>query len=352
MPISYLHLTNFRSYPKARFELHPELNLIVGPNGSGKTNLLEAIYMLTETKSFRAPKKATIRRGEEFFRLEYGSYPNKSASYAYRPDGAPQKLFSLGGGKINQLDFRFLRHSVLFEPNHLRMIGGSPRSRRRYLDGILCKTDQSYLKAYINYEKVLRQRNALLKTHSLTAARQQIFAWDLKLVELATRLFLGRIKLVEYLNAEAGALYKQIAKDKSAIKLEYRGDFAKKEYADRLLRALNANLQRDVLLGSTSAGPHRDDLGFTINGQPFKLAASRGEERTLVLALKLLELKYVESNTDQKPTLLLDDVLSELDPRRQRFLLEILGGYQTIVTTTDIKNIEAVLPAERGIIRL
>ena len=351
MNLDSISLTNFRTYQKNVFDLDPKLNLIVGKNGSGKTNLLEAIYMLVETRSFRAKEAQTITYGKKLFRLR-GNEKDSYFSYAYAPTKTPKKNFNLNGVKVTSSRFREQRKAVLFEPDDLLMISGSPRLRRYYVDAVLSKTSITYLKTYLAYERVLRQRNALLRTHSLTLIKRQMFAWDLKLIELANSLFLQRMQLISYLNQEIKAWYRQIAKDNSRIDIEYSTTINQNDYLNHLLENLNQNLKKDVMSGNTSSGPHRDDLNFNINGHGFKSSASRGEERTLILALKLLELGYIESKTGIKPLLLLDDVMSELDPTRQRFLLSLLSDYQTVVTATDIKSFEAFLPAKYKLISL
>jgi DNA replication and repair protein RecF len=351
MNLNWISLTNFRSYSKNRFELHPKLNLVIGPNGSGKTNFLEAVYVLTETRSFRAKNPDIIKYGQQFFRLE-GQSKNNNFGFIYAPYKTPQKSFIIDEARVARSRFRNLQKAVLFEPNDLLLISGSPSLRRRYLDGILIKTHQDYLKIYLNYEHVLRQRNALLRTHSLTMINKQIFAWDLKLAELAGQLFLARKKLVEYFNTQIKSYYQKISKDSSKIGVKYKSEVDEGDYINQLLVLLGQNLKKDVLLGNTSYGPHRDDITFNISERLFKQTASRGEERTLILALKLLELKYVQQKTNIQPLLLLDDVMSELDPFRQQFLLNLLDTHQTIITTTDIKNIETIVPVEHSLIRL
>jgi DNA replication and repair protein RecF len=223
---------------------------------------------------------------------------------------------------------------TLFEPSDLELVSGPPEGRRKYLDFILCQTDRRYLKTLQDYKRVLRQRNALLEGFEIGAVRGQIFAWDLKLAELAVEIYERRQRLLAVLNEATPLLYQDIAGSSVELECEYVPS-VEGVYAESFLDTLTRNLPRDLGAGFTTIGPHREDFKVRFKGTDITAVASRGEVRTVVLALKLAELAYAESVTGMRPMLLLDDVFSELDRDRRGYLLGRLAGHQTVITTTD-----------------
>jgi DNA replication and repair protein RecF len=351
MSIQELELTNFRSYDHARFELHPAVTLVVGPNASGKTNLLESLYVVAVTKSFRAKDRDLVRHEQDHFRVvargdgEVAEYA-LGVSVAGGPlekriahDGTRQTLV----GHIGQLQV------TLFEPTDLELVAGPPEGRRRYLDFLLSQTDRGYLKTLQAYKRVLRQRNALLEGTE-PAVRSQIFVWDLKLTELAVEIYRRRQQLLGELNAALPRLYGDIAGGAVAVELEYLPSVAAEHYEQDFLETLARNLPRDLGAGFTTIGPHREDFKVHFKNNDITAVASRGEVRTVVLALKLAELDYAQAQTGLRPILLLDDVFSELDRDRRGYLLERLADHQTIITTTDADAVTRELQTAHAII--
>jgi DNA replication and repair protein RecF len=221
---------------------------------------------------------------------------------------------------------------VLFEPNDLLLIHGSPDRRRRYLDLILIQTISGYAKTLSQYRRVLSQRNRLLSEWN--GATSELFAWNIRLTELATVIHDARSQLIDHLNELASNCYAQIAGSGEPLALTYQSAAAG-DFAAGFLQLLEAGLNRDIAAGFTTIGPHRDDFSIQFKNSDIMAVASRGEMRTVVLALKMAELAYIERYTETRPMLLLDDVFSELDDSRRRFLLGTLGGYQSLVTTTN-----------------
>jgi DNA replication and repair protein RecF len=336
MRVEFLELTNFRSYGAARFELHPEVTLVVGPNASGKTNLLESLYVMASTRSFRAKDRELVREGEDFYRIvahsgdsEYVMALNVAgggAEKSVRHDGVRRPLAS-HVGRIQV---------ILFEPSELDLVSGPPEGRRRYLDFLLCQTDQGYLKTLQLYKRALRQRNAVLDASwsEAEAVRDQLFVWNIKLAELAIHIYERRQQLLADLGSSTPLLYRDIAGRSVQLEFEYVPS-VDGNYAEEFLATLERNLSRDLAAGFTTVGPHREDFNVQFKDRSITAVASRGEVRTLVLAMKLAELQYAEAKTGIRPLLLLDDVFSELDRQRRSFLLDRLAGYQTIITTTD-----------------
>ena len=349
MPLQSLHLTNFRSYPEMSFELNSAVTLVVGPNASGKTNLLESLFVLASTKSFRARDRDLVRHGEDFFRIAATSDTTEYA-LGLRVHPGTEKRVTHDGVKRSLVHHIGQIQATLFEPTDLELVGGPPEGRRRYLDYILCQTDRNYLKTLHDYRRVLRQRNALLEGFTVESVRGQIFSWDVKLAELAADIFIARTRLIDYLNSHLPALYADIAGSPAQVRLAYLPTVTGDNYATNFLDALTRNLPRDLGAGFTTIGPHREDFKVEFKNNDVMAEASRGEVRTLVLALKLAELGYSSERTGLRPLLLLDDVFSELDHDRRTYLLQRLSGYQTVITTTDADAVVRELSVPHSVI--
>jgi DNA replication and repair protein RecF len=349
MPLKTLQLTNFRSYTETTVELGPDVTLVVGPNASGKTNLLESLYVLASTKSFRAKDRDLVHHGSDFYRIAASSDDTEYAIGLRINPGLEKRVTHNG---VKRPLVRHIGHlqATLFEPTDLELISGPPESRRRYLDYILSQTNRDYLTTLQSYRRVLRQRNALLEGFETETMRSQIFSWDLQLAELASEIYAQRQALIAYLNDRLTPLYNDISGDDIPLKLTYLSSVEAGDYGDVFLETLTKNLARDLSAGFTTIGPHREDFRVSFNDNEIMAVASRGEVRTLVLALKLAELTYSEEQTGIRPLLLLDDVFSELDHDRRTYLLGCLNGYQTIITTTDADAVVRELSVPHRII--
>ena len=349
-----LSLSNFRSYQKDVFGFGESVTIIVGPNGSGKTNLLEALYVLSTGGSFRAADRDLVRRGQAGFRLEarYGEQQRRLA-YHLSADGTTfEKQFEIDATKRARLGHEQRLPVVLFEPTHLKILLEAPSLRRDYLDSLLVRVQPDYAWLHHQFERVLVQRNAVLRRHlSSLQLQEQLFGWDVKFVQLAEQLVGRRQALTDRLAAEIGALYSTIANRPQVVGVTYQRSVAAIDYQAGLLKQLQADLPRDVQRGFTGRGPQRDDLIISLNGAPAAVAASRGELRSLLLALTLFELSMVEEVTQNSPLLLLDDVFSELDATRRRMLASLAKDYQTIITTTDADAIVEHFGIEHQVIK-
>lgn len=332
MAVTSLSLTNFRSYADQTLALDPVITLVVGPNATGKTNLLEGLFVLATTKSFRAKDAELVRHGQDFYRLTMDQDGTEMAlSYQTRSSGTEKRARHNNTPK-SLVDHLGSLRVVLFEPNDLLLINGAPERRRRYLDFILIQTTPGYAKTLSQYRRVLSQRNRVLADWQ--GVTNELFAWNVRLAELATDITDSRRRLVDHINELASDCYQSIAGSFEPIQLTYQGA-AGNDFAASFLQLLEDNLGRDIAAGFTTIGPHRDDFSIKFKKAPITAVASRGEMRTVVLALKMAELAYIERQTESRPMLLLDDVFSELDDSRRRFLLDTLGGYQSVITTTN-----------------
>lgn len=330
--ITGLRLQNFRSYSDEAFEFAPGVNIIVGPNASGKTNLLEGLLMIAAGSSYRASWPAMIAHGSPWARLDAQTpTSHRLVKLNTKPAG---KSYTIDGKTYQRISPAKTLPAVVFEPDHLLLLSGSPERRRNYLDELLEQTIPSYGPQRRAYQRTLAQRNRLLKQHG-AAAREQIFPWDVRLGELGTAIAAARAELIRQLNGEASNLYSQLAGKKTIVKLTYQSKLPLENYGSSFLRRLNEDFELDSLRGFTGSGPHHDDVELKLHGQAAQTSASRGEVRTAVLMLKVIELRLLEDARGIKPMLLLDDVFSELDGARRHALTSFLQPYQTFITTTD-----------------
>ncbi|MBW3537863.1 DNA replication/repair protein RecF [Candidatus Parcubacteria bacterium] len=348
--VSSLQLTNFRSYQSARFEFTPAATLVVGPNASGKTNLLEGLYVLAATKSFRARDQELVRHGQDYFRLAAVYGGSELALGFSTADGRQTKQVTAGGVKKSLSSHIGSLRAVLFEPGDLYLVVGAPERRRRYLDFMLCQGDRRYLGVLNQYRRVLRQRNSLLAGFQTGRIQDEIFAWDVKLTSLAGDIYDARQRLISFINERADDLYAQVAGAGAGIELKYLPSVAGGGYRESFIAELQQNLTSDLAAGFTTIGPHREDFITLFAGKDITAVASRGEVRTAVLVLKLAELAFHESGGGAPPLLLLDDVFSELDQSRRRFLMRRIGGYQTVITTTEADAVKG-LKGDYGVIK-
>ena len=237
MPLQSLQLTNFRSYSDLDVQLSPAVTLVVGPNASGKTNLLESLYVLASTKSFRARDRDLIRHGSDFFRIAAKSDQTDYA-IGFRSEPVTEKRVTHDGVKRPLIHHVGQIQATLFEPTDLELIAGPPEGRRRYLDYILSQTNRDYLRTLQAYRRVLRQRNALLEGFAVESVRGQIFSWDLQLSELASEIFVQRQRLIDYLNERLTPLYGDIAGESIPLRLTYTSSIDGDNYNDSFLQAL------------------------------------------------------------------------------------------------------------------
>jgi DNA replication and repair protein RecF len=352
--ISDLRLQQFRSYTDASFEFGQGVNIIVGPNGSGKTNLLEALLVLAHGSSYRVSDPELVQFSQEWFRLD-AHYEPGDVTRTLKLQTLPKqtKTYEIDGKKYIRLTLQHTVPVVLFEPDHLGLLHGSPDDRRVYLDDILEQTTPGFTSFRRNYRRILAQRNALLKRPQQPTT-QELFPWNLRLSELGATIARARSELCQALAMELTGIYSAISESKTVVTIAYQAKFPLASYESSLLGKLESHLTEDYARGFTTYGPHREDFVITFDTKPADEYASRGETRTALLALKIIELKLLEQVRGQTPLLLLDDVFSELDGARRRALTSFLQRYQTFLTTTDadvvVKHFtdSTIIPLERS----
>ena len=330
--ISNLRLQQFRSYNDITYEFGDGVNIIVGPNASGKTNLLEAVLVLCRGVSYRASDKELLKHGADWTRLSGQVDGNERVVKIRQQNGVTKKEYQVGGTTLSRLPLPRTVPAVVFEPNHLQLLTESPELRRGFLDDVIEQTKPAYGSLRRQYKRALAQRNRLLKEDFLP---DQLFVWNIRLSELGGQVAEHRMEFVNEHKAALAKLYNTLAGKKAKADMSYQTKISHGSYASGMLTQLEKHLGTDRERGFTTFGPHRDDLQLLIDGYTLADSASRGETRTMLLALKLLEVQSVEKARDSKPILLLDDVFSELDGARRRALTDYLRDHQTFITTTD-----------------
>jgi DNA replication and repair protein RecF len=344
MRIGFIKIKGFRNLKplKLSFDEKKSVFAFVGPNGHGKTNLLEAIYLCALSKSFRTRTSQDVISFDNDFCDVKCKVDDKELNVIITNQPV-QKVLKINDVKKNASDFIGVLKAVFFSPDDLSEMAFAPRLRRRYMDVLLSQLDHEYLNDLIKYQDVIRQRNALLKKIKEGKAKiDELDFWDEQLVELGFSIIEKRSDLIKQLTKSVQKLYKDISQTKDELTIKYQSSCDGIMDKQKFSEYLTANRDRDVASGVTQSGPHRDDLQFLINGHDMVFFASRGEWRSLVLALKFAEIQLIEKKTGDKPVLLLDDVFSELDEVRQKYLFEAIKNTQTFITTTHKEFLEGV----------
>jgi len=336
MFIKELSLQDFRSYKELNISLDPGINIFRGDNAQGKTNILESIYLCATARSHRTHKeKEIIMWGEEAAHVKLAvkkKYVEDVIDFHLSQKSKSALINRMPIGKLGEL-FGCL-NIVMFSPEDLQLIKNSPKERRRFLDIELCQIDKLYYYALRQYHKVLKQRNLALKDFFKAKDYSMLDVWDMQLEEYATSVIEKRVTFVEELNEIARKIHSDISGSKETLQIIYDPSVTKQDFKEKMLRYR----EKDILYQTTSIGPHRDDLRFLINDMDVKTYGSQGQQRTVVLSMKLAELNIMKKYIGEEPILLLDDVLSELDENRQRDLFKYTEYIQTLITCTGIEQ--------------
>ena len=332
--VTKLSVQNIRSHQEFTISLSPDVTVITGTNGSGKTSLLEALFIALQGTSFKGSDHDVLLHEADWWRiyLEFNTQDKRVITYNPTLQTGRKKIV-IDDKTMYRLLPKYKYPVVLFEPDDLRLLHGSPTRRRQFIDGFISQLDPLYQTALHKYERALKQRNNLLKSGYIKD--NELFAWDLTLSEHGAYIIEKRIAFIEQINSKLNDAYNLIAKSKDIISIHYSQTYIG-DIKQKILNDLHNHRERDKYLGFTSIGPHRHDVIFKFNDLPAMEVASRGEVRSIVLALKFLEVDIIEQITDIKPIILLDDVFSELDDERQKRLFTLKN--QVIITSTKLPS--------------
>lgn len=358
MKLKKLQLVAFRNFDNIALDIEENINIFLGKNGEGKTSLLEAIGMLSMPKSFRTSNTDDmIKFSSDYFRVvgkfEDENGEEKTLEMGYQGGQRKQRSLKINDVKKSTKEFLKGVYVATFVPEDLYLLDLGPSKRREYINRVLCKLDFMYLDNLNRYEKAMRERNAVLKNiNEGFSSKTELEPWDSQLIESGTKIIQKRLELLFEMHGGISKKYSEIAGKKEKLEVAYvskihevleSGETLKYPFEtdnlDTLFKnALAKRLSRDIVTKVTSVGPHRDDIRFYLKDHDMENFASRGEKRTLLLALKVTELEIVKTYTASQPLLLLDDVFSELDNDRQTQLLNLISPYQTFITTNSSEH--------------
>ena len=341
MKITTLTLTNFRNYEKETFSFSDGINILVGANAQGKTNAGEAIFFLCTGYSPRANKdKLVIKNGHYYAEIEgkaTGLYGDVSVRVHFNKNDK-KNIYINGVGVLRVGEILGNINSVFFNPAELKLVQESPEDRRRFMNISLSQMSKSYFYALTRYNKILAQRNNLLKDPDKYIIKETLPVWDRQLVKEASKIIKARNEFLTELAPIAEEKHAFLSDNKEELKMKTESGYygSEEEISYALYEDLKLGLERDMRLGFTSIGPHRDDIKFTLNGDDVRVYGSQGQQRTVALALKLAETETFKNRFGEYPIIILDDVLSELDKKRQRKLIDAVSHMQSVFTTTHI----------------
>lgn len=343
MYVKELELKNFRNYESLDLEFDPRINLITGRNAQGKTNLIEAVYLISMGRSFRAGRDSEMIRfgqNEALVRAEAVkavmdtridiSISRKSKKYIKKDGKQLHKTSEL----LNNI---FI---VAFTPEDLRIVKDEPEKRRRFIDKELAQIQPAYYLCLSRYKKVLQQRNSCLK--EIPVRPSMLSLWDMQLVQYGADMMRMRKAFIDRLSVFSGKIHDSITNGQEKLDIQYESNVPYEEDAsrrqERLIEALEKSRDTDIKMKTTTRGPHKDDLRFLVNGVNARKYGSQGQQRTCALSLKLAELDFIRQETGETAILLLDDVMSELDQSRRSYLIDSLEENQIFITMTEAEE--------------
>ncbi|QTE72723.1 DNA replication/repair protein RecF [Clostridiales bacterium FE2011] len=348
MLIEELKLKNFRNYSELTLHPHPGVNLYFGRNGSGKTNLLEAIHYCSLGRSHRISNDANAVKNGEAFALSSVSIRNslgqREIAVRFHPDETQKKSILLDGKKIAKFsDMMGCLRCVIFSPEDLGLIKEGPSLRRRYLDMMISQINRGYFIALQQYRTCMDQRNALIRNLRANsyADTSMLSAFEETMAAPAAVIIRERRRIVSLLSECARETYQRVSDTDEIFRLAYHSSVKEEtEIEEVLCRLFRENREDDIRMGFTSVGPHRDDLILTLNKNQMKQFASQGQIRTAALSMKLSQMQILRDQSGEEPVLLLDDVMSELDRKRRACLIGEISSFQTFITCADRDDVD------------
>ena len=353
MFVRSIYLRNYRNYSELKLDFAPDINVFLGQNAQGKTNIIEAVYYASLGHSHRTHTDTELIRWDQPAGLVQLAFERMgvSSQLEFQFSREKRRRILMNGHPIRPKELVGNINTVLFSPEDLFLIKGAPAGRRRFLDGEISQASPAYYHELVQYNRIITQRNTLLKRIREHKARPDMLElWDVQMVEAAVKITHKRLEAVRKLNMLANLMQRRISDNQENLAITYEihgleDPSVTKDLASWYNKELESHRELDILRGSTSRGPHHDDIILTVNGVNLRSFGSQGQQRTGVLSLKLAELEFLRSETGEYPVLLLDDVMSELDVTRRHQLMAFIRKehIQTMITATD----EAYFPAER-----
>lgn len=351
MQLESIKLENFRSWEKYDLDFS-QTTILIGPNGAGKTNILEAVWFIGSGRSWRVRHEIElVNWGKDFARITAQINKDEKNIEIFLPKNPDLKTkqLKISGIKKRFTDLLGVMPVVLFSPESLQLVDGAPGLRRKFLDVVLSQIDHKYALTLLEYQKIVRERNKLLYLIKIKRSKpDELDFWDEKLVSLGSYIVEKRLELIKFFNKEITKSYQEISGEKEELKLKYHPSVELENFADILF----VNRENEISQAVTTHGPHRDDFRIYLNNRDLSTFGSRGEYRSAILSMKILELKFMESQKKEQPILLLDDIFSELDFDRRMHLAKIVQDQQTIITTTDLDHIEKGLREKAKIVEI
>lgn len=354
MYIKNLQVLNFRNYNTLLINLCPNTNVFMGDNAQGKTNILEAIYYCGFARSHRTNRDKELiewNNNKAFIRLDvHKDRLDKIIDVKILKDG--KKAISINSIKINKIGELLGTFTVvMFSPEDLKIVKDSPGVRRRFIDMELSQLNRLYYYNLVQYNKILNQRNSILKNKNVD--EQMLEIYDLQLAQYGEYIVSDRIKYINQLNKYSKSIHEEITSGKEKIKFNYISSIKNLDnIKSELLNLLRQNKKKDIEKKLTSIGPHRDDFNILLNDIDAKTFGSQGQQRTSVLTIKFASLKIIKQITGEYPVLLLDDVLSELDFNRKKYVLSSIKNIQTVITCTGIEDLTDYLDQDSKVFKI
>ncbi len=340
MYIKNIKLLNFRNYEEQEISLNPNINVFYGDNAQGKTNIIESIFLCSIGKSFRTTKEKELIKFNKEIASVFLEYQKSDREGSIKVELNEKKNILVNGIKIKKLsELLGNLNIVIFTPDDIQILKEGPSRRRRFLDIMISQLRPNYLH-YLNlYNKTLEQRNNYLKQIKLENKPQEMLEiWDEKLAEYGEKIYYYRYEFMEKIKNKINKIHSEITEEKEILKIEYESNCSNKE---NYLKLLKERRTLDIIKGFTTKGIHRDDFMIYINNELVNVYGSQGQNRTVVLSLKIAEMQVIYDEIGEYPILLLDDFMSELDEKRRKNFLEYIENTQVIITCTDkIENLK------------
>ncbi len=353
MIVKSIKLKNFRNFSELNIDLNNILNIFIGDNGQGKTNLLESIYLCSIGKTFKLnSENDLIKFGQNSFEVEIlinkengSNIVSKVINITYVKN--QKRIVKINGVKLEKnSELIGLLNNVIFTPDDLKIIKGSPIERRKFINIDISQIKPKYKYLLKNYKKVITGRNNILKDLTNNSNRDVLSIWNDYLIDIGSEIIFYRKEYIKNLKHYAALIYANISDNKENFELLYKCDIgnvenlSKNEIKEIFREKINKSIENEIFRKNSLYGPHKDDIIIKINDKDFKYFGSQGQQRSAVLAIKLAEIEIIKNEIGEYPILLLDDVLSELDNKRKNFLINYIKNIQTIITSTDDNDLK------------